>query len=100
MATHGRARELTISALSNRKPFSRPGFAMKGVEGASTSYGQLPKEILAEYEVYAAANNIFYTVLSYKTPIAWVTWNEKVVIPDVKYSVTTTHHQSLCRAYL
>lgn len=41
-----------------------------------------------------------YVVYSYRTPIAWVTGFGKVVVPDHKYSVTTTHHQNMCRAWL
>lgn len=100
MATHGRARQITIDALQARKPFARSGFAMKGIEGASGSLGQLPKEYVDQYNALAKANALAYTVKSYNTPIAWVTTEGTVIIPEVKYSVTTTHHQGLCRVYL
>lgn len=100
MATHGRARQLTIDALQSRKPFARSGFAMKGIEGACGSLGQLPAEYVDQYNALAAAGILAYTVKSYDTPIAWVTASGTVIVPEVKYSVTTTHHQSLCRAYL
>lgn len=41
-----------------------------------------------------------YVVYSYSTPIAWVTGFGEIEIPDHKYSVTTTHHQNMCRAWL
>lgn len=41
-----------------------------------------------------------YVVWSYQTPIAWVTWAGSIVVPDEKYSVTTTHHQGLCDTYM
>lgn len=100
MPTHGRARQLTINALESRTPFSRPGYSMRGVEGAVSNTGRMPKEAAEDYKAYAAAENILYTVTSYSTPIAWVTQNEKVIIPEVKYSQTTTQQQSLCRVYL
>ena len=41
-----------------------------------------------------------YVVYSYATPIAWIDCDGYVVIPDVKYSATTSHGQGLCRTYL
>jgi hypothetical protein len=100
MATHGRARQLTINALANLEPFKRSGFAMQGVEGAAYSTGRMPAGDAAEYNAHAKNNEIAYTVLSYATPIAYVTRDGAVRVPDAKYSVTTTHHQSLCKVYL
>lgn len=100
MATHGRARQLTISALQNRKAFKRSGFAMQGIEGAALDSGRMPTEDAREYNNHANAGQVAYTVLSYATPIAYVTKDGAVRIPDTSYSVTTTHHQNLCRVYL
>lgn len=100
MATHGRARQLTINALQNREAFKRSGFAMQGVEGAVYSTGRMPAEGAREYNNHANAEQIVYTVLSYATPIAYVTKDGAVRIPDASYSVTTTHHQNLCKVYL
>jgi hypothetical protein len=100
MATHGRARQLTIAALNNKTPFARSGFAMKGVEGAVSSTGEMPKEHAETYKMHASNNDIAYTVLSYVTPIAYVTRYGDVIVPDYKYSRTTSHHQGLCRVYL
>lgn len=47
-----------------------------------------------------------YVVTSYETPIAWHVANdgdgddERWVIPDVRYSATTTRHQNLVRTAL
>ncbi|MFI5840562.1 hypothetical protein ACIA8K_12720 [Catenuloplanes sp. NPDC051500] len=38
-----------------------------------------------------------YVVYSYETPIAWVTASRKRVIPDTKYSMTTSRHQGIVR---
>lgn len=96
MATHGKAREVTINNLQNRKPWQRKGFGMSAVEGKFNGYGCLASEDIARY----AGAEVIYTVLSYSTPIAWVTTDGEVVVPEAKYSVTTTHHQSLCKVYL
>lgn len=55
--------------------------------------GDLPSEI-------RIPTNAVYVVWSYVTPIAWVTDLGTVEVPDVHYSRTTTHHQTLCRAWL
>lgn len=41
-----------------------------------------------------------YVVWSYNTPIAYVLNDGRVFVPDVKYSVTTSRQQGLCRAWL
>lgn len=54
-------------------------------------------------EIYKASRDlgvITYVVMSYNTPIAWVTGGGEVHIPDVKYSPTTTRHQSYLRGLL
>lgn len=100
MATHGKARTDTINALVNRKPFNRSGFGMTAVAGAASSTGRLPDEYASQYRQAAGAQLIAYTVLSYATPIAWVTTSGMVVVPAESYSVTTSHHQGLARTYL
>ncbi len=103
MATHGKAREITIENLRSCTPFQRSGFAMSAVQGAIAAHaglGQLPTEYVDSYRKAAGDGEILYTVLSYQTPIAWVLVGGEVIIPDTRYSVTTTHHQTLCRAYL
>lgn len=100
MATHGRARDITIDALSNRKCFKRAGFAMSAVDGCSMTLGKLPEEYQSAYRLAVRENDLVYTVKSYDTPIAWVHRDGTVVIPAVKYSNTTTNHQHLCHTYL
>jgi hypothetical protein len=96
MATHGKARDLTIDALRNRKAFKRAGFAMQGIEGKASSTGRLDAEYVKAYQ----DADVAYTVVSYATPIAWVTSDGKIVIPEDRYSPTTSNHQGLCRVYL
>lgn len=100
MPTHGRARQLTIAALQNHEPFKRSGYSMSAVEGAVSSTGQMPRHDADEYNTHAKNNDLAYTVLSYATPIAYVTRDGAVRIPDAKYSNTTTQQQNLCRVYL
>lgn len=72
---------------------SNPGDVLFGL-------GQLPEEWRQVFK----SQNVDYVVFSYATPIAWhVTglgeWNGWV-IPDVRYSVTTSRHQGFARVAL
>jgi hypothetical protein len=53
-------------------------------------FGRLP------HEHRKSAERATYVVYSYGTPIAWVTDGEWVV-PDERYSATTSNHQGLVR---
>ena len=95
MPTHGKARDHTRTALTDRQPFSRSGFSMSAVAGTAPSLGRLPEKVAAQYR--ADEPKIVYTVMSYRTPIAWVLDDGTVTIPDVRYTPTTNSHQALCR---
>lgn len=41
-----------------------------------------------------------YMVWSYDTPIGWVDKYGAIVVPNVKYSTTTTHHQGLVQVHM
>lgn len=60
--------------------------------------GRCPREYRETYDFH----NPVYTVCSYGTPIAWVVNDHvgTIVVPEVKYSTTTSRHQGLCRAWL
>lgn len=100
MGTHGAARTTTIADLSARRPFRRSGFALSAVQGSVQDTGQLPDELAAQYRLLADAGLVTYTVLSYRTPIGWVTTAGVKVVPDVRYSPTTSQHQTLVRVHV
>jgi hypothetical protein len=61
--------------------------------------GQLPAEWVPAFEK-AVNDGLEYVVFSYRTPIAWVEKGSEhlppawiIVIPDTKYSPTTSNHQ-------
>jgi hypothetical protein len=85
--------------LAERAPFTSHG-AMRAHEFALSSTGRLPMEWVETYRADRDGPGISYVVYSYQTPIAWVRNDGHVVIPDVGYSVTTSRHQGLCRAWL
>lgn len=83
--------------LANRIPFRTNG-SLRAVAGAVGETGRLPLEWQDRYR--ADRDVIVYTVVSYETPIAWVTEAGAVEIPDAGYSLTTNRHQNMCRAWL
>lgn len=76
------------------------GSSMRATRGRTWGTGQLPDEQAKIYNAAADAGEIHYTVISYRTPIAWVNDAGEVTIPDVHYSPTTSRQQGLCRAYM
>jgi hypothetical protein len=79
--------------LTNLKPF-RMAASMRG-GWRSGSWGWLPKE----WQDTFYDDDPDYVVYSYETAIAWH-GNRGWIVPDVKYSLTTTRHQSLVRSAL
>jgi hypothetical protein len=95
MALRGKGRDRVTAALAHHRPFRAQGNAMSAIEGKGGT-GRLEGTHLERYR----SDNVTYTVYSYATPIAWVANGGLVRVPDVSYSVTTSHHQTLCRVYL
>jgi hypothetical protein len=94
-------------ALKNLKGFRNSSGSFRAFEGQiNGDLGELPDEWVERYRTDASLFTIAYTVMSYKTPIAWVLSDgdgvvHEVVIPKVFYSQTTaSRHQSPCRRYL
>src|SRR5262245_36953851 len=85
--------------LANLSPFTTHG-SLHAVAGEHFATGRLPQEWARKYLADAASPGVRYTVVSYATPIAWVTTDGAVVIPDESYSVTTSRHQGMVRAWL
>ncbi|WP_436788880.1 hypothetical protein [Yinghuangia sp. YIM S10712] len=83
-------------ALAGREPFRTYG-AFRAAVGGPASRGRLPDEWWAKIRD-VPDGRIRYTVYSYVTPIAWVLDDGTVVIPPVRYSLTTTGHQGLLYA--
>lgn len=78
--------------LLDREEFIGSNF--RGTRALPTWTGRLPSPYAEQYNASRDLGSITYVVLSYNTPIAWVLDTGVVVIPDVKYSISTTRHQS------
>ncbi|QKY79994.1 hypothetical protein PQD13_gp82 [Gordonia phage Clawz] len=61
--------------------------------GLRVTLGDLPPQWSKELSV---VDGPLYVVFSYRTPIAWRT-HDRIVIPPVKYSATTTRHQNIVK---
>ena len=73
--------------IARRKAFRAS--ALSAIAGSVNDTGDLPGEWAERYREDAPV----YTVLSYSTPIAWVTSSGEAVLPGLRYSVTTSRHQ-------
>lgn len=89
--------------VSNRqarqKIIDMQGFAshtgnFSGMWGGKGTTGRLPEPWWSKFVTRAKEA---YVVYSYNTPIAWWDATTGWVIPDVKYSPTTSRHQSIVR---
>lgn len=82
-------------AIARRADFDCNG-TLSGRSGyAALHVGQLPSDHQADYDGARYASD-FYVVHSYVTPIAWFA-NGRWTVPAVKYSPTTSRHQSRVR---
>lgn len=86
-------------ALSDQEPFTTHG-ALRADDFAPNDTGRLSGEWQRTYREQSRGDGVRYVVRSYATPIAWVLKDGQVVIPDESYSVTTSKHQGLVRAWL
>lgn len=86
-------------AIARREAFTANS-ASAEVNPSYVYAGRLPEPWRTLLNRHNTAGQIAYVVLSYATPIAWVLVDGTHVIPDVKYSVTTSRHQSLVRSAL
>ena len=60
-------------------------------------YGQMPAPLIQVLSKHIQAGSVRYVMFSYSTPIAWLVSDAdgiRWIIPQYKYSPTTTSHQS------
>lgn len=89
-----------INALKARAPFTTSNFCgwTDVIEGDSLGY--LSGQVRQDYYQALVDGRVTYAVYSYETPIAWVLDGREVVIPEIRFSGTTSKHQALVRGYL
>ncbi len=59
--------------------------------------GRLPEENQKELKLHIDKQLVRYAIYSFGTPIAWVLTSGIWIVPDVYYTVTTSHHQGVVR---
>lgn len=98
----GAGRPVLIDRLHNRQAFKTSGSlsAVAGDAANNVSTGRMTGNTLRTFQNERNNRNLDYVVMSYATPIAWVTRDGAVVIPADRYSVTTTKQQGIVGTYL
>jgi hypothetical protein len=100
MALHGTTPAKMAKAINTYTPFKIGNVSAKRwITGEWPSMGRLPMEYINRLNSDNEDHDV-YVVYSYATPIGWVKLdgNDNWVIPDTKYSPTTTNHQSTLRS--
>jgi hypothetical protein len=92
-AKHGAGLVNTLLAIQSRRAFKAGNL---WAETYSLGPGRLTGEP-CRGATSRDANEIDYVVYSYGTPIAWHIEDGEWIIPDDKYSVTTSNHQGVVR---
>lgn len=85
--------------IANAWEFRGSSMLGKRVTRETVTFGYLPREYSDELAERVQLGAVGYVVYSYGTPIAWRDdAREHWVIPDVKYSSTTSRHQNIVKA--
>jgi hypothetical protein len=93
--------------LARLEPFDHGGTMSADTNGSApmglgyvTPAGREPADVKEAFRKDRDEVGLIYVVWSYGTVIAWVTTGGNIVIPDAKYSVTTSKQQGMVRAWL
>lgn len=95
-AKFGKGLQNTIDAIRQRETFDAGN--LWAADRGRTYGGILPEPWASDY--HETLSQIDYVIYSYATPIAWHVRGEGWAYPDVRYSSTTTGHQSTVRSAL
>lgn len=100
MGTKIQTRRIMQNAVDTCKSFIRGNLSAKVFnQGEYLNHNQIGQleDFLADQLNGRITDGSVYVVYSYQTPIGWCNTDGSPnwFIPDVKYSISTTHHQSL-----
>jgi hypothetical protein len=95
MALHQKNRQKVTDAIRNRQEFHIASMSGELVKEHQTALetGRLPDFLRDQLNAHLRDKDV-YVVYSYSTPIGWA-YDREFFIPDVQYSATTKHHQSV-----
>lgn len=104
MALRGKAKRAIQDGVDNHREFTVGNVKGRILDRTQLTTGQLEWPLVEALRTdMDRVSGQAYVVFSYDTPIAWnydvdgVTEEFTWVVPDVKYSVTTTNHQNVVR---
>lgn len=104
MALGLKMKQLIQNGVDSQTPFRTNTGTVRGYKypnaGDESGYppmGRLPEEHQKELKILIDKEMIRFIIYSFGTPIAWVHYSGEWTVPDVRYSVTTTHHQGVVR---
>jgi hypothetical protein len=92
MALHGQTPGKIRKAVAALQPFRIGNVSGQTYLG---DIGRLPEEHAVMLRTQARSGMVQYVLYSYSTPMAWLLEGGEWVQPPVKYSVTTSGHQSV-----
>ena len=96
MALKGKGKRAIQAAVDHRTEFNHGTLSARRIE--HMTYGHMVPELGRSLAVEIAVNGSAFVIFSYRTPIAWWTSEgDGWVVPDARYSVTTTNHQNVVR---
>lgn len=95
MGIHGKQYGFVRDCLMGEDEY-KGGSALRITHTPLGTFGRLPRDWHDRF-YHDDPRTIVY---SYATPIGWVSSDGRVVVPDERYSSTTSSHQSLVRAWL
>jgi hypothetical protein len=95
MALQQKNRDKVTQSIRKREPFRIANMSGKWVEHHQTAHetGRLPDFLRDQLNAVLTDQDV-YVVYSYDTPIGWAA-DRSFFIPDIRYSITTVHHQSV-----
>ncbi len=95
MALKGKGKRAVQAAVDSFKPFNHGTLSARWLD--RMEYGHMVPALGASLAAEIAVEGRAFVIFSYRTPIAWTIRNEGWVVPDTRYSVTTTNHQTVVR---
>jgi hypothetical protein len=84
-------------AIHDLTPAQSSTGSLRLIAGTVSYTARLSELMSREYFTSVHDGDVTHTVLSYATPIAWRLADGSWVIPEAKYSVTTSKHQGIVR---
>lgn len=101
MALKGKGKRAVQAAVDHFTPFDHGTLSGRWVDSITLAeWGKLPAVYLAALADEIKAKGRVFVIFSYSTPIAWRAAQPLIrewLVPDVRYSVTTSNHQGVVR---